>query len=217
MLQQEKAEIRSQILAQIKLAKPDEVRKSSLKVCQFLKEDLGYQKSRVIGLFCSLPQEIDTGPIHDFCLAEGKLPAYPRLVQEKDEVLKFYIVKDRSGFVKSNCGFYQPEPGPGFTETKQIDLFLVPGLGFSRQGARLGRGKGYYDRTLTQEFFRDVPRYGLVAFEAQIFQTLPMDPWDLFVHKVITPKEVFIPSLPGDSIAEGRLERGHSPIERNSK
>lgn len=63
------------------------------------------------------------------------------------------------------------------------DLILVPGLAFDRDGRRLGRGKGYYDRLL--ECFEGV-RVG-VCFEEQVINAVPADPHDQRMDFLVTP------------------------------
>lgn len=62
------------------------------------------------------------------------------------------------------------------------DLMLVPGVGFTRDGHRLGLGRGHYDRTLAS---RQVRTLG-VAFACQLVHQLPLRPWDRRVEAVIT-------------------------------
>jgi 5-formyltetrahydrofolate cyclo-ligase len=64
-----------------------------------------------------------------------------------------------------------------------IDCLIVPGLAFSRCGKRLGRGGGYYDRTLASIHPRTTALG--VCFSAQIVETLPCEPHDRSVHQVI--------------------------------
>jgi 5-formyltetrahydrofolate cyclo-ligase len=69
----------------------------------------------------------------------------------------------------------------------QIDLFVVPGLGFTRDGKRLGRGGGYYDATLRAASARS-RRVGL-AFGDQIVDTMPTNADDVDMDLVVTEAE----------------------------
>lgn len=69
-----------------------------------------------------------------------------------------------------------PDPPPG-----DVDLFIVPGVAFDRQGNRLGRGGGYYDRLLANV---SVPIIGL-AYKCQIVSRLPRQLYDIPVSTVI--------------------------------
>jgi 5-formyltetrahydrofolate cyclo-ligase len=72
---------------------------------------------------------------------------------------------------------------------ERIDLFVVPGLGFSRDGKRLGRGGGYYDATL-RAASEESRRVGL-AFAEQIVDALPVNSEDVDMDLVVTESETF--------------------------
>ncbi len=65
---------------------------------------------------------------------------------------------------------------------------IVPGLAFTRQGMRLGRGKGYLDRMLQQDHGRVIA----LAHECQMISSIPSEPHDQAVDIVITPNETII-------------------------
>ena len=66
---------------------------------------------------------------------------------------------------------------------KNLDLVVVPGLGFDRRKGRLGRGEGYFDRFLKKT--GKTRRIGL-AFQEQIVDFIPMQAHDVRVHQIIT-------------------------------
>lgn len=72
-----------------------------------------------------------------------------------------------------------------------LDLVLVPGLGFSRQGHRLGRGKGYYDAFLTsyREKFGRLPVTVGLAFKEQISDRIPIAEYDVSLDFVLYDNE----------------------------
>jgi 5-formyltetrahydrofolate cyclo-ligase len=80
------------------------------------------------------------------------------------------------------------EPGREF-EPEQIDLVIVPGVGFSRSGGRMGNGQGYYDRLLNR-LRPDCTLIGL-CYESQLFDDLIVGPHDVFMDKVVTEKAVY--------------------------
>lgn len=65
---------------------------------------------------------------------------------------------------------------------ENIEGILIPGLAFDTRGVRLGHGKGYFDRTLKNYQGLKVG----IAFQAQIADELPMDPWDTTMDYIIT-------------------------------
>jgi 5-formyltetrahydrofolate cyclo-ligase len=74
-------------------------------------------------------------------------------------------------------------------DPRELDLVMVPGVGFSRDGARMGNGQGYYDRLLD----RVRPEAPLIAlaYECQLFAELPVSPHDVYMDKVITEKAMY--------------------------
>jgi len=81
-------------------------------------------------------------------------------------------------------------------EPPDLDLVMVPGVGFARDGARMGNGTGNYCRRLT-EVRREAPLMAL-AYECQMFPDLAVGPQDIYMDKVITERAVY----------EGRGRRG---------
>jgi len=71
----------------------------------------------------------------------------------------------------------------------ELDLILVPGVAFDRRGARLGHGKGYYDKLLVN-VRPDTPLIAL-AFECQMFPEIPVETHDVFMNRVITENAVY--------------------------
>jgi 5-formyltetrahydrofolate cyclo-ligase len=75
------------------------------------------------------------------------------------------------------------EPGKMF-HPEQLDIVIAPGVAFSRAGARMGNGEGYYDRLLLRAR-GDCPLIGL-CFDCQLFDDLIVGPHDVFMDKVVT-------------------------------
>lgn len=80
------------------------------------------------------------------------------------------------------------EPGKEIPP-EQLDLVIVPGVGFSRTGGRMGNGQGYYDRLL-ERVRPDCPLIGL-CYECQLFDNLIVGPHDVFMDKVVTEQAVY--------------------------
>jgi 5-formyltetrahydrofolate cyclo-ligase len=71
----------------------------------------------------------------------------------------------------------------------ELDLIMVPGVAFTREGARMGHGKGYYDKLL-EHARPDAPLVAL-AFECQLFPEIPTQPHDVFMDKIITEATIY--------------------------
>lgn len=74
-------------------------------------------------------------------------------------------------------------------QPEQIDMVIVPGVAFSRDGGRMGNGQGYYDRLL-ERVRPDCLLVGL-CYECQLFDDLIVSPHDVFMDKVVTEQSVY--------------------------
>jgi 5-formyltetrahydrofolate cyclo-ligase len=72
---------------------------------------------------------------------------------------------------------------------EELDIVMVPGVGFSRDGARMGNGQGYYDRLLE----RVRPDCALVApcYESQLFDEIIVGPHDVYMDLVVTESAIY--------------------------
>lgn len=75
-------------------------------------------------------------------------------------------------------------------EIEDLDLIMVPGVAFDRQGGRTGHGKGYYDKLLEHARL-DTPLVAL-AFECQLFPEIPTGEYDIFMDKLITECAIYL-------------------------
>lgn len=83
--------------------------------------------------------------------------------------------------------FHIEEPsGEDFADVDDIELMIVPGVAFDRKGARLGRGKGFYDRLLATS---KATKIG-VGYEFQLFDSIPSEPHDVPMDMIITQKTI---------------------------
>lgn len=90
------------------------------------------------------------------------------------------------GLLPAERGVRVPGPECPGVDPRTIDLVVVPGLSFDRQGGRLGRGAGFYDRFLAG---LRAARVGF-CFDEQIVDQVPTDPGDERMHCVVSPSGV---------------------------
>jgi 5-formyltetrahydrofolate cyclo-ligase len=94
---------------------------------------------------------------------------------------------DESALVPDPYGAMQT---PGDAAEAQVDVAIVPLLGFTAEGQRLGQGGGHYDRLLAAQ--PDLVPIGL-AWDCQLVDALPVEPHDQRLRAVITPTRFYGP------------------------
>ncbi len=172
----DKKAVRQMVRAEI--AKLSKEEKSSLSTALF---DKIYQleeveQSSTIALFVALGDEPQTD-LTIAKLAKTKRVVVPRI---EGEEMEFYDISE--GVQKGAFGIMEPIA----TETvnpAEIDVMIVPGVAFTPSGARLGRGKGFYDKYLSHSDFR---AYTIgVCYPCQVVESLPVEEHDKVLDKVV--------------------------------
>lgn len=147
---------------------------------------------RVLG-FVAQTSEPDLGPLLDRVTTGGGTVLLPRW----DAATASYLPAVWSAEHPLATGpFGIPEP-PASAPTaawERLDLILVPGLAFDREGRRLGRGRGFYDRLLAQA--RNARRWG-VGFDLQVVDRVPHEPHDVQLDLIATPGHWLSPASRG--------------------
>ena len=87
--------------------------------------------------------------------------------------------------IKSRFGIPEPCGSPEIP-LSNIDLLLMPLVGWDESGNRLGMGAGYYDRALQSSGQSDVPIRAGVAYQLQKVPGVPVDPWDIRLHMLLS-------------------------------
>ena len=176
-----KSELRSQIRHTKRQFTQQQLDELSLPIISRLKERL--RDARVVMAYYALPDEVCTRQLIDDLLAEGKTVLLPKVLDDETMELRRYTGPD------SLCegAFHIMEPvGEPFTDYQQIDVALIPGMAFDAQGHRLGRGKGYYDRFLSQFLILNSQLRTIgVCFDFQKVEEVPVGPHDVSVNLVI--------------------------------
>lgn len=144
-----------------------------------------FRQARVVGLFLSLPWEIDSGPLIALSHGAGKSVAVP-VVFPEEERMRFALLEPGQTAFKINVYGIREPARRVWAET--LDLVIVPGSAFTKTGDRLGAGAGYYDRFLAQ---RSPPLCVGVCFDEQTAVRLPRAPHDRRMDAVVTPRHIF--------------------------
>jgi 5-formyltetrahydrofolate cyclo-ligase len=144
-----------------------------------------FLKARSVFWYVSMPEEVDTRPLVRRCLAEGRSVSAARVVPGAGVIEARELKAWDGSFIAGPFGILEPDPAvTRVVAPSEIDCVIVPGLAFDREGYRLGRGKGYYDRFLSGLGPR-AARIAL-AFEFQITDRVPREPHDQTVDLVLS-------------------------------
>ena len=118
-----------------------------------------YKNSNIIALYGSMPFEVDTNLLIEKSLLLKKRVVLPKIVRENR--MEFYEIFSLDDIEKSNTfGLKEPIIQGAAVLNSNIDLIIVPGICFDTAKNRVGFGKGYYDRFLTNS--RNIKKIGSI-------------------------------------------------------
>ena len=126
----------------------DEVRLKSEAIARRLTESEIYKNARTVMTYISIGSEVSTDEILRRIIADGKIAAAP-LCGDDGVSLSARIIESPDQLISGYFGIPEPRRNTVEIDKNDIDLIIVPGLGFDRNGYRIGYGKGFYDRFLT--------------------------------------------------------------------
>jgi 5-formyltetrahydrofolate cyclo-ligase len=174
-----KRQIRKAIKAHKLTLNPELARQKSAFVFAEIESMDTFQQAKTILTFWSLPDEIDT---HEFVIkwAAFKRMVLPVVVGDELELRLFNGVENMQQC--NSFGIMEPQTGQ-LIKPEEIDFAIIPGVAFDPKGNRLGRGKGYYDRTIP--LLRNAVKVG-IAYEFQLIGSVPVSEHDVPVDLVIS-------------------------------
>ena len=210
-----KDELRKQIKTRINEMGKETIQAESEKLCKKIIEAKVYQSCTTLLAYMPLSDEVNVLPLIEDALSKGKKVYLPRIFPGTND-MEFYRYTKESQTEKGQFGIKEPAPDKANSFTKLIEkmsiqqyspaahssvyvdideqdpsfehiLILVPGRAFTKDGRRLGRGKGFYDNYLSKipQIF-DIKKSG-VCFENQLFDQIPTTPDDILMDIIFSP------------------------------
>lgn len=150
-----------------------------------------YQKSQRVCLYLHMAEEVYTTRILHHILETNKDCFIPQYIGPVMKMVKLDSLEDYEKLPETKWKIKQPADNdirPDALETGGLDLILMPGLGFTQSGDRLGRGKGYYDTYLEKCFQKGFkPKTIALAYKQQICEEIPVTESDIKVDFVLCP------------------------------
>jgi 5-formyltetrahydrofolate cyclo-ligase len=144
-----------------------------------------FGRARRIVLYAALPAELPTRALAEAGRSSGRELLWPRLSAAGEIEL---APADEAELAPDAAGIPAPPVSHAAVELRPGDLLIVPGVAFTPDGARLGRGGGHYDRLLARG---DGCISIGIAFDIQVVEELPTEPHDRRVDIVATPTRIW--------------------------
>jgi 5-formyltetrahydrofolate cyclo-ligase len=150
-----------------------------------------YRAARTAMWYLDCRSELRTRRALPAALASGKRIAVPYCTVDEQGANKLglWLLESMDELVVGKWRILEPPRerwGQAGKEVDpaELDIVMVPGVAFSREGGRMGNGQGYYDRLLAR-VRPDCPLVGL-CYECQLFDKLVVSPHDVFMDQVVT-------------------------------
>jgi len=198
-IQAAKQALRSHVRTML-AAMPAEERKFQSKIITAkLFDNERYRSSHRVSVFLSMSHEVDTFDILRNCFDSGKDVFVPKYDANSRgmQMIKLRSLDEYDRLPLTAWKIKQPTDDECFSNeealaTGGLDLMIVPGLGFTKSGQRIGAGRGYYDVYLDNCMHdpHGHPYTIGLAFAEQMFRSIPMDKHDVPLDKVITMDEL---------------------------
>ena len=178
-----KSILRKQMSAKIKAISLEKRQSDSEKLCSNLKAQSLFQNAGSILFFASLPEEPDLWPLVNETLAGKKMAALPCFDTDSQTYVPRHVKDIHVEILSGKFGIREPAPTCIAIPLDDLDVVLVPGVAFSLDGHRLGRGKGFYDRLLENFNGKKIG----IAFDEQIVDAIPVEKNDVIMDLILTP------------------------------
>jgi 5-formyltetrahydrofolate cyclo-ligase len=162
----------------------------SVAACQMLLSTREFKQSQMIMIYLAMPTEVETSTLAVKAWQEAKSVAAPRVDWEGKRMEPVELRSLDVGMKTTGPGGGVREPITGTAvPLALIDMVVVPGMAFDRRGYRVGRGRGFYDRFLSQQDFQGI-RCALCFHEQLQEEPIQNEPHDVPMDLIVTDREV---------------------------
>jgi 5-formyltetrahydrofolate cyclo-ligase len=181
--------IRKKLLALREQLSPD-IRAASSKAisARIVKLEIYRQASTILG-YMNFGAEFASELWIQQVLADGKKLALPRVNHHTNQLDLYWVDDMENQLAVGLRGIREPivERCERLVTLNEVEFALLPGVAFTREGARLGYGGGFYDKMLARMTHR--PPLAAAAFALQIVEQIPQEATDVKVGWIITEQE----------------------------
>ncbi|XP_076826156.1 5-formyltetrahydrofolate cyclo-ligase-like [Clavelina lepadiformis] len=189
-MQAAKQILRKEIKKKLKLMTEQEKLAESQVIIKKLCSHPVYKKSKRISVYLHMKNEVQTCDILADAIGSGKHVYIPKYVGNDMDMVKLDSLEDYDSLPVTSWNIKQPldedNTRENACETGGLDLIIVPGLGFSNLGHRLGHGKGYYDTYIDKISKINKPYLIGLAFTVQMCREIPTSAHDRQLDEILT-------------------------------
>jgi 5-formyltetrahydrofolate cyclo-ligase len=179
-----KGTARKRILFLRKQLSEDEWAAKSSIICNKLLHAGWYAASHEILVYSAILKEVDLSIFIRRAWQDGKILYFPKVFGEK---MEFFRADAMEELQKGSFGVLEPMDESRPYQSTDKNIVLVPGAVFSEQGARIGYGKGYYDRYFGRWKEENIPYTAIgIAYDFQVINEFKTDSNDIDMHWIIT-------------------------------
>jgi len=180
-----KEKLRKEIKEKRRKLSKEENRKKSKEIKERLLELKEYRDAKTVLFYVSYDGEVFTQDMIKEAMKEKRV-VLP-ISNKEDCSLSLSELKNLGDLEMGSYGILEPKKDcRRKVSIDEIDLIIVPGVGFDTKGNRMGHGKGYYDRLLDNSNATTIA----LAFEFQIIKNIPTESHDKKVDIIVTENEV---------------------------
>jgi 5-formyltetrahydrofolate cyclo-ligase len=125
-------------------------------------------------------------------LADGRRLALPKVNRHTNRLDLYWVEDFENQLGPGLWGIREPvvERCKRLESPNEVEFALLPGVAFTREGARLGYGGGFYDKLLAHlDEGRQRPVLVAAAFSLQLVEQLPQEATDIKVERIVTERE----------------------------
>lgn len=189
-----KQSLRISITSKLANLNKQEIERQSTLVFQKVKENANFKQAKSVALYMSMPSvEIDTLQLIRHCFDQQKSVFLPSCFTEGGKPTKTMRFLQLNSFEevmnlepRGKYNLREPASGEDIMDSGDLDIIIVPGVAFTNEGERLGRGAGFYDRFLTEYLlkFGQKPFLLGVGLKEQLILALPTESHDWTLDQV---------------------------------
>jgi 5-formyltetrahydrofolate cyclo-ligase len=176
----EKSSLRKVLLDRRDTTSYDFIKLASQKIQNRLKQIEIFRSAKKIACYYPIGSEVLTQDIMQEILGDGKEISLPKVVADSLSFRKIGGLKDLE---KGEFGIMEPKDN--CLEEKDMDIVLVPTVGITKNGIRLGYGHGYYDRFLSESNAKTIS----LTYSKQIVKSIPFTEKDIKIDWIVTEEK----------------------------